>query len=133
MKRRRVEIEGLTPDEILGMANSTVEELVLCDRPLVFHVGSAEILGQFRVNDSRLVVELAHIDGGGEGVLPILWNLSERYAQARGVAEVEWIVHAVHCAKPNQKLRRVLVRRGFTVEHVAGSGDVYRSLKVLGE
>jgi hypothetical protein len=38
---------------------------------------------------------------------------------------VEWIVHAVSCAKPNLKLRRVLHRRGFTIQQLAGVGEAY--------
>lgn len=66
------------------------------------------MLGQFQVKEARLVVELAQIDGGGEGILQTLWHLSEHYARSRGLDSVEWIVHAVHCARPNLKLRRVL-------------------------
>jgi len=49
----------------------------------------------------------------------------------RGVAEIEWLVHAVRCAHPNLKLRRVLNRRGFAVQMVPGIGDVYRLVYVL--
>jgi hypothetical protein len=34
-------------------------------------------------------------------------------AASRALLGVEWIVHAVSCAKPNLKLRRVLERRGL--------------------
>ncbi len=131
MSRHRVDIEGLSPEEILAFTESDLQDLVLCDSPLVFRAGSADVLGQFHIANSVLVVELAQIDGGGEGVLPTLWLLSEHYAKARGLAQVEWIVHAVRCEKPNLKLRRILVRRGFSVEHVEGSGEVYRLLTDL--
>ena len=36
---------------------------------------------------------------------------------------VEWIIHAVTCAKPKLKLRRVLERRGFVVKNVEGVGE----------
>ena len=85
----------------------------------------AEILGQFRVTNDRLVLELAQIDGGGEGVLPTIWNLAERYARLEHLKTVEWIVHAVHCAKPNLRLRDVLKRRGFVVENLPGIGETY--------
>ena len=38
---------------------------------------------------------------------------------------VEWIIHAVTCAKPNLKLRRVLGRRGFVVKNVDGVDEAY--------
>jgi len=55
-----------------------------------------------------LIVELGQIDGGGEGVLPTLTSLAQRYAEKRGLRKVEWIIHALNCAEPNLKLRRVM-------------------------
>jgi hypothetical protein len=40
----------------------------------------------------------------------------------RKLEGTEWIVHAVSCAKPNLKLRKVLDRRGFVVEEIEGIG-----------
>jgi len=57
-----------------------------------------------------------------------LGSLATRYAKLHGLVAVEWIVHAVNCAKPNLKLRRVLERRGFKVENVEGIGQAYRFL-----
>ena len=122
---KHILIEGYSPEEILALPNAQIEAFVFADAPLVFKAGSAEVLGEFRLLADRLVVELAHIDGGGEGVLPTLWVLTERYAALRGLHCVEWIVHAVNCAKPNPKLRRVLERRGFTVQDVPGCGNAY--------
>jgi hypothetical protein len=34
---------------------------------------------------------------------------------------VEWVVHAVHCSKPNPKLKRVLERKGFIIKEVDGT------------
>lgn len=31
-------------------------------------------------------------------------SLARRFADARGLDSIEWIVHAVSCAKPNLKL-----------------------------
>jgi hypothetical protein len=125
LQRTEVLIEGCTPDEILHLNDEYVEALVLTDTPLVMQAGSAQILGQFRIRDNYLVLELAHIDGGGEGVLPTLWVLSERYAKKRGLNGVEWLVHATNCAAPNPKLRQVLERRGFIVRDVPGVGETY--------
>jgi hypothetical protein len=91
-------------------------------------MGSAEILGEFRLAEGRLSVEIAQIDGGGEGVLLVLAALAERYARGRGLSHVEWIVHAIDCAKPNLKLRRVLEKRGFVIQDVPDIGAAYYKL-----
>lgn len=118
-------IEGLTPDEILALPDDQLEALVLRGEPLVFGVGSATILGEFKVSGAALLLELAQIEGGGEGVLPGLASLANRYARRRGLGFLEWRVHAIACAQPNLKLRRVLERRGFVVKDVEGSGPCY--------
>jgi hypothetical protein len=128
---RSILIEGFTPEEILTLPDDYADKHVLTGEPLVFRVGSAQILGEFRRSDSRLTVELAQIDGGGEGVLPALWILAERYARRRHLAEVEWIVHAVSCVRPNLKLRRVLERRGFEIRTLDGGAQVYYRLLKL--
>jgi hypothetical protein len=68
---------------------------------------------------------LAQIEGGGEGILTSLGSLVQRYARLRKIETVEWIVHAVTCAKPNLKLRRILDRRGFVVNQLPGIGEAY--------
>jgi hypothetical protein len=82
-------------------------------------------LGEFKIQGESLIVELAQIDGGGEGVLPTLTSLAYRYAKQRGLKKVEWVVHALNCAEPNLKLRRVMERRGFQVTEVDGVGKAY--------
>ena len=101
------------------------EALVFSGEPLVFRMGSANVLGQFAIEGGTLVLELAQIDGGGEGILPALSSLSERFARKRGLSTIEWVVYAVHCAQPNLKLRRVLERRGFTLHTPPGKGECY--------
>ncbi|MFE8595640.1 hypothetical protein [Archangium violaceum] len=128
---RQLLLEGHTPEEILQLSDEELRAFVFLDEPLVFQAGSAQVLGQFQVRAKRLVVELAQIDGGGEGVLQTLWSLAERYARSRGLESVEWIVHAVHCAHPNLKLRRVLERFGFVVREVPGHGQAYHYLHEL--
>lgn len=125
---RVILIEGFSPEEILVLPEEQVDSLVFTGGPFVFRAGTAQILGEFRRGAGRLTVELAHIEGGGEGVLPTLWVLAERYARKRGLTEVEWTVHAVHCAQPNLKLRRVLERRGFEIRILAGTTQVYYQL-----
>jgi hypothetical protein len=125
VKDRTITIEGLSPDEFLASLTAETEDLVFSGAPIVFQVGSARILGQFAVTSTSLVVELAQIDGGGEGVLPALGALLRRYGRSRGISQVEWFVYATHCAQPNLKLRRVLARRGFVVRDVPGKGECY--------
>lgn len=123
MKRREVLFEGLTESEILGLPESFVEQLILIGEPLVFRVGSAVLLGSFQIQANRLVIELAQIEGGGEGVLVSLASLARRYANLHELSAIEWVVHAVSCAKPNLKLRQVLEHRGFVIKQVDGVGE----------
>ena len=125
MPRREVLFEGLSEQEILNLPQEELEALILLGEPLVFRAGSAVLLGSFKIASDRLVIELAQIEGGGEGVLVSLASLAKRYAGLRKLSGVEWIVHAVSCAKPNLKLRRVLEHRGFVIEEIAGIGEAY--------
>lgn len=59
-----VTIEGMTPEEFLALPDRDFQTLVLTGEPVAFRAGSAEVLGQFEVREQRLVIELAHIDGG---------------------------------------------------------------------
>ena len=122
---KQIEIEGYRPEEILELPDEQLDAFVLAGDPIVFRAGSAEILGEFKVVDRSLFVELAQNDGGGEGVLPALTSLAQRYAKKRGLKRIEWVVHALNCAKPNLKLRRVMERRGFVVTEVEGTGQAY--------
>jgi len=75
---RQIGIERYSADEILNLPDEQVDEFVLCGRPIVFRAGGAEILGEFKINDKSLIVELAQIDGGGEGILPTLTSLAQK-------------------------------------------------------
>lgn len=131
-KRREILLDGYTAEEILCFSDADLQAFVFTDEPLAFRIGSAEILGQFRLDKNRLVVELAHIDGGGEGVLKTLWQLAARYATSRQLGPVGWIVHAVSCASPNFKLRRVMERLGFVVRDLPNHGLAYHYVQDLG-
>jgi len=126
---REITFEGLTGEEILALPPRDIEQLIVTGEPLVFRVGSATILGTFKRTPGRLIVELAQIEGGGEGVLMSLSSLAKRYAELNMLTEIEWIVHAVSCAKPNLKLRRVLEHRGFSVEHISEVGQAYHLIE----
>ena len=99
--------------------------MVLTGQELTFRAGSAEVLGRFHRTEDCLVLELGHIDGGGEGVLPMIASLAATYAHRMCLGEVEWTVHAVNCPRPNPKLRRYLERRGFSIRDLPGIGEVY--------
>ena len=129
---KRINIEGISADEVLSLSNEELDQLVFIGWPIVFHVGSAEILGEFKLDGDTLVIELAQIDGGGEGVLPLLGSLSRQYAKKRGLTKVEWIVHALNCAEPNLKLRRLMERRGFEIKDVPGKGAAYTYVDEVG-
>jgi len=115
----------------VGLPPEQLKNFVFTGKPLVFKAGSAQILGEFTLRDNQLVIELAHIDGGGEGALPTIAVLAEKYARLNNLEAVEWIVHAVRCANPNPKLRRVLERRGFQIQDIPGYGQAFYLRKDL--
>jgi hypothetical protein len=121
----KIRFEGLTQNELLALAPEDFDELVLVGRPIVFRVGSAEVLGEFRRDAEVLSLDLAHIDGGGEGVIPALASVAERYARLRGLRTIEWLVRATNCARPNPKLRALLEHRGFLVRTIPERGEAY--------
>jgi hypothetical protein len=90
---------------------------------LVFRAGSVVLLGSFKIVRDRLVIELAQIEGGGEGVLVSLALLAKRYARLRNLSGVEWIVHAVTCAKPNLNLTFAWLRnQAIVLSRFVGRG-----------
>lgn len=130
--QKSINIEGYSTGQILEMTDETLNELVFTGEPMIFTVGSSKILGSFKLQNERLIIELAQIEGGGEGVLLTLGVLVEKYARKRSILDVEWVVHAINCANPNLRLREVLVKRGFRVEYVDGIGDAYHLVRKLG-
>jgi hypothetical protein len=126
-------IEGFLVDELLAWPTAKLREFMHVGRPIVFRAGSATVLAEVRVEGRRLVVDLAHIDGGGEGVLPTLWRFGQSYARVEQLDEIEWLIHATRCAKPNPRLAKVLGRMGFIVEDLPIRGLVYRRIDAVGE
>ncbi len=124
-------IEGFSADELLAFPRERLRELLDIGRPIVFRAGSATVLAEAHVVARRLVIDLAHIDGGGEGVLPTLWRFGQAYARAEELAEIEWLVHATRCAKPNPRLPSVLTRMGFQIEDLPDRGLVYRRRETI--
>jgi hypothetical protein len=121
---RPITIDGLTREQILQLPDEHVAALMAVG-PVVFNVGSAHVLGQIRLDVGCLTIELAQIEGGGEGVLMAMSAVAEAFARQRGIVAIEWIVHAVTCAQPNLKLRRVLEKRGFEIKDLPSIGAAY--------
>ncbi len=116
-------IDGMTQDELLKLDD--LEGFVLAGRPIVFSVGAAEVLAEFTKSGQVLSVEIAVVEQGGEGVLPVLIDTIERAALARDFAAIEWTVLARNCATPNPKLMRVLEKIGFEVRRLDSGAEFY--------
>ena len=127
-----ITFNGLTTDDIFCLPIDMLNREVVNGQFLVLRAGTADVLGRFWVDQDVLIVELGHIDGGGEGVLPALAVLARRYARQRGLVAVDWRVHAVTCREPNPKLRRLLDRRGFAVVDVPETGVCYHKVEPIG-
>jgi len=84
-RRKEIRFDGFSEEEILGLPVEQIEGLALTGQPMVFRAGSATVLGEFRREKDRLVVELAQIEGGGEGVLVSLGSLVKRYARLQRI------------------------------------------------
>lgn len=115
-----MDIEGLSLKQLRSLPKGEVDVLLAFGRPIAFRIGSAHILAEFNRVGDDLEVNLAHVDGGGEGVLVVLWKAVEAYAADRGVPAIQWNVYALTCARPNPRLQRFLRARGFAeVDHPA--------------
>jgi hypothetical protein len=110
---QEIDIEGVTVDALRAMPPEDVDALLAFGRPITFRMGTATILAEFNRDGDVLAVNLAHIDGGGEGVVLVLWKLIRHYAAERGFARIRWNIHAATCAKPNPRLQRFLRAQGF--------------------
>jgi hypothetical protein len=55
------------------------------------------------------------------GFIPVIL----RFARRRGATEIEWLVFATNCARPNPRLRPILEARGFVVRDVPDRGFCY--------
>jgi hypothetical protein len=120
-----ITIEGHSIDELLALPADELDVLVLAGRPVIVRIGTAKVLAEVWRSGDALIADLAHVDGGGEGALPTLAAFLERYARSRGCAEVRWAVRATNCARPNDRLRQVLVRRGFRITADAELGECF--------
>jgi hypothetical protein len=128
--RDEIKIEGMNQDEILALPEEHLDSLVFTGNPVVLRAGCAGVLGSFSCSDRALEIELAQVDGGGEGVLILLTVLAKSIARRRGCGALEWVVQVVGCAELNLKLRRVLKRRGFQVR-AFGTSNAYLLIEDL--
>ena len=119
-----MEIEGLSLTALKALPPDELDALLAFGRPITFRMGTATILAEFNKADRDLSVNLAHIDGGGEGVVVTLWKIIATYARDRGYQGVSWNVHALTCANPNPRLQRFLRERGFEETASAEHGRV---------
>ncbi|MGH6652769.1 MAG: hypothetical protein ACREB7_16720 [Sphingopyxis sp.] len=119
-----MEIEGVSLEALKALPTEELEELLAFGRPITFRMGTATVLAEFNRDREELAVNLAHIDGGGEGVVASLWKLIERYAKERGYTSIVWNVHALTCANPNPRLQHFLRDRGFEEENSKTYGRV---------
>ncbi|MEM8795532.1 MAG: hypothetical protein AAGE61_08195 [Pseudomonadota bacterium] len=123
MTKPAILIEGLAPKDLILLDD--LEGFAAAGRPIVFSVGAAEILAEFSISENVLHVEIAVVEQGGEGVLPILIDTIEKAALMRFFTAIEWSVLARNCAQPNPKLMKVLERIGFEVRRIEGGSEYY--------
>jgi hypothetical protein len=121
----RISIEGESVEDFLDWPEEYFDQLVLTDEPIVFHIATAEVLGQFAIKDRELIVELAQIERSGEGVLPAISKISKHLCELKSLENISCVVHAIDCATPNRKLRAHLDKMGFVVSKVPGKGKAY--------
>jgi len=125
-KRNKILIEGVSSEEILEIIDDPeFEQGIISNEPLVFNIGSAEVLAQFGILNDEIIVDLVHITGGGEGVLLIIRNLVKSYCKQREISTINWQIHATNCVNPNPKLKRILELRNYQIKNVANRGNVY--------
>ncbi|MEM8837626.1 MAG: hypothetical protein AAGE89_06000 [Pseudomonadota bacterium] len=123
MTKPAILIERLAPKDLISLDD--LEGFAVAGRPIVFSVGAAEILAEFSISENVLHVEIAVVEQGGEGVLPILIDTIEKAALMRNFIAIEWSVPARNCAQPNPKLMKVLERIGFEVRRIESGSEYY--------
>ncbi|MBV9883162.1 MAG: hypothetical protein JO276_09150 [Sphingomonadaceae bacterium] len=129
--RRELRIEGIALNTVRELPLEDQDALLRFGSPISFAIGSATILAEFNRYGGELRVNLAHIDGGGEGVLLALWKLVRTYAEERGFDAIRWNVHALTCAEPNPKLQRFLAANGFAEVDDAQYGRIFMRRQML--
>src|SRR5688572_4277455 len=103
-----MDVEGLRLEDWRALSIEQQNALVPLGRAITFRIGSATVLAEANECSGVLIVNLAQVDGGGEGVLLQLWKLIATWALARGCTAVRWNVFAATCADPNPRLQEFL-------------------------
>ena len=131
-QRRKIRIAGLDTQELLQWSQSSAfQGIIFTGEPVIFSVGTSEILGVFSRSKDWIKVVLSHIEGGGEGVLLVLMNAIRNFAKTEAITEIRWVVHAVDCPKPNPKLPRILELKGFHIIDDPIDGKVYQKREMI--
>ena len=123
MSKRELLIDGIEPNDLVNLDD--LEAYTLAGRPIVISVGGADVLAEFSKSGKVLSVEIAVVEQGGEGVLPVLIDTIEKAAKKRDFAAIEWSVLARNCSTPNLKLMRVLEKIGFEVRQLDSGAEFY--------
>jgi hypothetical protein len=127
-------IDGMSEEELLELVKEKeYQEIIFMDEPIIFKAGTSEILGQFNKDATSMEIILSQIEGGGEGVLLKITNLFREFAKSQAIQEIDWIIHAADCPKPNPKLKRVLELKGFKMETHERDGLVYRKIERISD
>ena len=126
---RKISIEGFRPEEIVALPDDQIHEYVFQGDKVVFLVGEAQLHGEFRRENDRLVALLSEISFGGEEIIPSLAALLSRYARLRQIPWIAWEVHVTKAVAKNGNLGQILDQRGYHLEDVPGVGKVYRLLQ----
>lgn len=125
-------IDGLSPDELLDLVKDPeYEAMIFIDEPIIFKIGTSTVLAQLEKTDRSIVIEISHIEGGGEGVLVTLNSTLKKYCRLKDIETLEWFIYATNCVNPNPKLGRVLVLKGYRVVNDAVRGEVYFKREVV--
>lgn len=126
-----IDIEGVSTELLKALPPQDLDDLLAFGRPIVFRMGSATVLAEFNQVDTHLSINLAHIDGGGEGVLVHLWKMAAWYARERHYGAIIWSIHALTCARPNPRLQHFLMAHGFDEADHAIRGRILTRRELL--
>jgi len=108
-----MDVEGLSLEEWRALSIEQRNALIPLGRAITFRIGTATVLAEADECGGVLIVNLAQIDGGGEGVLLRLWKLIATWALERGCTAIRWNVFAATCVDPNPRLQQFLRSNGF--------------------
>jgi hypothetical protein len=127
----RIQVEGASLESLRAMPREDQDALLAFGRPISFVMGSATVLAQFDRREATLEVNLAHIDGGGEGVLLVLWKHIRAFAVERQFTTIRWNIFAATCAQPNPRLQQFLRSHEFVETDDPDHGRIFAHTQTL--